>query len=400
MKRRVLDALDERLLISLTQEMVRRPSYTGSHGEGDLARYLAERVRGLGMRAVLEEVDEGRCNLVIREKGSGGGRSLLFDGHLDTNPQVLGWTRDPFGGALEDGCIYGVGVCNMKGADAAYLAALDAVRRIGVALRGDVIVALVVGEQQGGLGTLALLERGWRADCFVDGEPVDNALLTLHAGVLPFRINVFGRMRHVSKQAEGINAIEQTYKVIDGLKRLRFSGPDEPDYVGLRRVNVAAIRGGLGKEYLDWRPGLVPDYCTILVDVRYGPGQSEASVLQDVRAMLDGLHRTDPDLRAEIEPYGGKRRRMPAFEVARDEPIVRIVAEAHRRVTGREPSIGPIEPYKFYGTDAAHLAEAGLPGVVYGPGGKYSTAPDERIEIEDLLTAARVYALTILEVCG
>jgi acetylornithine deacetylase len=195
--RRVLDALDQDLLISLTQEMVRRPSYTGSHGEGDLARYLAERVRGLGMRAALEEVDEGRYNLVIQEKGRGGGRSLLFDGHLDTNPQVLGWTEDPFGGALKDGCIYGVGVCNMKGADAAYLAALDAVRKAGVELRGDVIVALVVGEQQGGVGTLALLERRWRADCFVDGEPVDNALLTLHAGVLPFRINVFGRMRHV-----------------------------------------------------------------------------------------------------------------------------------------------------------------------------------------------------------
>ena len=105
MERHVLDDLDENLLISLTQELVRRPSYTGSHGEGDLARYLAERVRGLGMRAVLEEVDEGRANLVIREKGSGGGRSLLFDGHLDTNPQVLGWTRDPFGGALEDSCI-------------------------------------------------------------------------------------------------------------------------------------------------------------------------------------------------------------------------------------------------------------------------------------------------------
>jgi acetylornithine deacetylase len=288
----------------------------------------------------------------------------------------------------------------MKAADAAYIAALDAVRRSGVELRGDVIVALVVGEQQGGVGTLALLERGWRADSFVDGEPVDNSLLTLHAGVWPFRINVYGRMRHVSKQAEGINAIEKTYKVIEALRSLRFTGPDDPDYVGLRRVNVAAIRGGLGKEYLDWRPGLVPDYCTIVVDVRYGPGQSEESVRADVEAMLDRLREADPDLRAEIEPWGGKRARMSFFEVSRDELIVRIVADAHRRVTGREPRIGPIEPYKFYGTDAAHLSRAGIPGIVYGPGGKHTTSPNECMEVADLLTAARVYALTILEVCG
>src|SRR5439155_19136381 len=102
---RVLDALDENLLISLTQEMVRRPSYPGSQGEGDLACYLAERVRGLGMEPLLETVDEGRYNLVIRQPGRGGGRSLLFDGHLDTNPEVLGWTEEPFGGTLKNGRI-------------------------------------------------------------------------------------------------------------------------------------------------------------------------------------------------------------------------------------------------------------------------------------------------------
>ena len=397
---RVLDALDQDLLISLTQEMVRRPSYTGSHGEGDLARYLAERARELGMEPVLEEVDEGRSNLVIRQPGRGGGRSLLFDGHLDTNPAVLGWTRDPFGGELIDGCIYGVGVCNMKAADAAYLAALDAVRRSGVELRGDVTVALVVGEQQGGVGTIALLNRGWRADYFVDGEPVDNCLLTMHSGVLPFRINTYGRMRHVSKQTEGISAIEKAYAVIVGLKGLSFSGPDDPEYAGLRRVNVAAIRGGLGKEYLDWRPGLVPDYCTIVVDIRYGPGQSEESVMADVRALLDRLQQEDPDLRAEIEPWGGKRQTMSYFVVDRDEPIVRIVADAHRRVTGQEPRIGPVEPYVFYGTDAAHLSRAGITGIVYGPGGKHTTGPDECMEVDDLVTAARVYALAMLAVCG
>src|SRR5439155_5369931 len=148
------------------------------------------------------------------------------------------------------------------------------------------------------------------------------------------------------------------------------------------------------------RPGLVPDYCTTLVDIRYGPGQSEESLRQDVQAMLDDLQRQDSELRAEIEPYGGKRQRMPFFEAPPDAPIVKIVADAHRQVTGQEPRIGPIEPYKFYGTDAAHLSRAGIPGVVYGPGGKQSTAPDECVDLDDLLTAARVYALTILAVCA
>ena len=152
----------------------------------------------------------------------------MLNGHLDTNAVVLGWTEDPFGGTVKDGMIYGVGVCNMKGADAAYVAALQAVRRAGLPIRGDVLFAYVVGEQQGGFGTIKLLERGITADAFVDGEPCENQILTLHAGVAAFRLSTIGRMKHTSKQEEGISAIDLMFRVIAGLKTLRFTSPDRP----------------------------------------------------------------------------------------------------------------------------------------------------------------------------
>ncbi|MDE3075872.1 MAG: M20/M25/M40 family metallo-hydrolase [Chloroflexota bacterium] len=398
---RLSDAVDVPQLLELARGLVRIKSYTGSAGEVDAAHYLAHQLRARDLAPQLQAVDEQRFNVLARAAGSGGGRSLMLNGHMDTNPVVLGWTRDPFAGEVEDGWMYGLGVCNMKAALAAYVAAYDAVRRVGLRPRGDVVFAFVVGEQQGGVGTLKLLQEGLRTDYFIDGEPCALSVLTLHAGVVALKIHVLGRMRHLSKMEEAINAIDKMYTVIDGLKRLRFSSDDRPDYRGLQRVNVSAIKGGMGREYMDWRTGIVPDFCTIFVDVRIAPGQDERSVLADVERLLAELRAGDPQLHTEVELIGPpQRHHFPPFEVSRDAEIVGIVADAARMVTGAEPEIGSVAPYKFYGTDAAHLSRAGIQGVVCGPGGKKTTSPDEAVEVDELVNAARIYALTIAAICG
>jgi acetylornithine deacetylase len=279
--------------------------------------------------------------------------------------------------------------------------ALAAVQRAGVRLRGDVVLALVVGELQGGVGTVHLLREGVRADRFVVGEPTDLAALTLHAGSLEFELVTRGRTRHLSKMEEGVDAIEKMVRAMPALRRMSFSGPDRPDYRGVRRVAIGVIQGGLGPEYHDWRPSLVADRCRIQFAVRYGPGQTPESVQADIEAVLDGLRRADPDFVAELRPNRGAHRLvMEPFEVAPDADIVRTVVDAHRAVLGRDPAVGAVPPYKFYGTDAAHLSRAGMVGLVYGPGGKYNTMPDERVEIRDLCAAARVYARTIVATCA
>jgi acetylornithine deacetylase len=117
--------------------------------------------------------------------------------------------------------------------------------------------------------------------------------------------------------------------------------------------------------------------------------------------VLDRLRQADPGFTAELRPNRGPHRLvMEPFEVATDSDIVRTVVGAHRAVVGQEPALGAVLPYKFYGTDAAHLARAGMLGLVYGPGGKYNTMPDERVEIRDVCAAARVYARTIVATCA
>lgn len=406
LRRRVLEAVDVGELVGLTQELVRIRSYTGSQGEGDVARFLDARLRELGLASRLQPVDEGRFNVIARWQGNGGGKTLMFNGHMDTNPEVLGWTEDPFGGTVKDGLLYGVGVCNMKGADAAYLAALQAVRRSGVPISGDVLLCYVVGEQQGGVGTLKLLEEGVTADAFIDGEPCENKVVTLHSGVSVWRLSTIGRMRHLSKQEEGVSAIYLMMRVIDALRGLRFTSEDNPEYRGLQRWNVGSIRGGLGREYLDWRPGIVPDYCTIHLDVRFGPGQSQESVGEDLRRTLETLRGSElPELEWELEPLemgdGAVRKaRFSYFEMPRDHSVVQTVAQAYREVYGSEPEVGAPDKYKFYGTDGAHLWHKGhIPGVICGPGGKHTTSPNEAIEIDELHKSAQIYALAIVDVC-
>lgn len=388
-------------MIGLLQRTIQFRSYSAGGEEGPLARYLAEYLSTEGLAVELQEVTPGRLNVVARLKGSGGGPTLMYNGHIDTNPVGLGWTVDPLAGLVRDGCIYGIGVSNMKASNAAFIEAVQAIRRAGIRLKGDVVVGLVVGELQGGIGTLHLLRSGVGADWFINGEPTDVSVLTLHAGAVEVQIDVYGVTRHMSKAEQGVNAIEQAMKVLAGLKTVTFSGADRPEYAALNRYNVGVIRGGLGTEYHEWRIPQLPDLCTIKIALRYGPRQSPESMLHDIQGFLDRLSAADPNFRASARLLLDESRpRMDAFEADPTWPVVQAVAAAHERVTGTKPRLGDVAPYKYYGSDAAHLLQHGIRGVVYGCGGKYNTMPDERVELADIQTAARVYALSILEVCG
>lgn len=394
-------AIDRDELVRLLQSMVRLRSYSAGGEEGAVARFVASYARQMGLVSELQEVEPGRFNVISRLAGRGDGTSLMFNGHLDTNPAGVGWTVDPLAGDVRDGCIYGIGVSNMKAADAAYLAAVAAVVRAGIPLRGDVIVAHVIGELQGGVGTAHLVRSGVRADRFIVGEPTDLTLLTMHAGSIELTVTVRGRTRHLSKMEEAVDAIEKTVGIMRALKAMHFAGPTDPEAASLRRVAVGSIRGGLGPEYQDWRPALIADMCSIKLSVRFGPGQSASSVEADVRDELERLRSKDPDLDVTLERnQGGQRIDMGPFYVPRDADIVQVVRSAHTAAVGTAPHEGAVAPYKFYGTDAYHLASAGMTGVVYGPGGKYNTMPDERVELADLFTAAEVYTRAIVGVCS
>jgi acetylornithine deacetylase len=388
--------------IEFLAEMIRFKSYSGTPGEGELARFMVDRMRALGLEAFVQEVEPGRMNAIGRWRGTGGGKSLMFNGHLDTNPVTEGWTVDPFGGVHDDEFIYGIGVSNMKAGDAAAFRAVGTLIEQGVRLRGDVVLAFVIGELQGGIGTIKAIDEGIRADYFINSEPTDLAGLTLHSGAFNWIVELQGITRHSSKREDAVDALGAAAALVPRLNALAFSGAASADHAAVNRCHVGVMRAGLSRELHEWRPPQVADFARLVGTGRYAPSQSIASVLGDIRRLLDTLEREHPGLKTTVSAAADTTGRpdMLPFEVPRTARIVDVVSRAYRTVRGSDQPLGPTAPYCFYGTDAAHLQHrAHMEGIVCGPGGRYNTMPDERVDVPDYLDMIRMYVLAMLDIC-
>jgi acetylornithine deacetylase len=397
----LLARLDEKAALDFLSQMVRHKSYSQTEGERVLADFMADRMRELGIESELQPVEGERVNAIGRWKGTGGGKSLLFNGHLDTNPATEGWTVDPWGGLVDDKFIYGIGVSNMKAGDAAYFCAVKTLVDAGVKLKGDVVLTFVVGELQGGVGTVAAIRNGVRADYFINSEPSDLQAITMHACAFTFVIELVGNTRHLSKREQAVDAIVAATDLIPRLNAMTFSGAKSEEHRSINRVHVGVVHGALGKELHEWRAPQVADFVKIKGSGRYAPGQNEAGAIADMRRELDALEARFPGLKATIHVEKAEgHQSMPAFEVARGARIVRTINAAHEAVRGEAQPTGAIAPPCYFGTDAGHLyAEAGMEGIVCGPGGRYNTMPDERVDIADYLDMIRIYMLCILDIC-
>ena len=397
----LLNRIDEQACLSFLAAMVRQESYPDTAGERQLAEFVHEAMTGLGLESELQPVSGDRVNAIGRLPGAGGGSSLLFNGHLDTNPVTGGWTVDPLGGVIDDDFIYGIGVSNMKAGDAAYFCALRTLVESGVELKGDVILTYVVGELQGGIGTVRAIDQGVRADYFINCEPTDLQALTLHAGSLHFAIELEGITRHMSKRDEAVDAIAAACRLVPRLNSMTFSGAGSAEHRSVNRASIGVLRGALSRDFHDWRPPQIADFARLAGTARYAPSQTEEGVLADIRAELDRLEEEFPGLVGTVYPlHRDGRPHMLPFEVDHDSRIVEVVNAAYTRVRGEAQPTGAITPPAFFGTDAAHFAHRlGMEGVVCGPGGRYNTMPDERVDIPDYLDAVRIYLLAIMDIC-
>lgn len=400
-ERSLLAAVQPKECLDFLARMIQFKSYSNTPGETELARFMVGEMTKLGISAELQNVEAERYNAIGTWRGAGGGKSLMFNGHMDTNPATEGWTVDPWGGLYDDKFIYGIGVSNMKAADAAFLCAVKILIDSGVKLKGDVLLTYVVGELQGGVGTLKMIEQGVRADCFINGEPTDLNGLTLHAGAMSFRIELIGITRHVSKREEAVNAIAAACALVPRIDRLELSGAAHPDHAAVNRVHVGIMRGSLSSEFHDWRSGQVADFVRLVGTGRFGPSQSDETVLSDLRRLTAELESEFPGLKTRVTlEVAGQRQTMLPFETSKDTEIVQVVGRAYEKVRGETQRVGPVAPYCYYGSDAAHLQHlAKMPGIVCGPGGKYNTMPDERVDVPDYLDAVKIYLLSILAIC-
>ena len=403
----ILGSVDRDEMLRLAQELIRIPSFKTE--ESDVARFLGGYLSERGYEVELQEVQPGRFQTVARLRGSGGGKSLMLNGHIDIDPLAMGWVRDPWIPSIEGDYLFGGGIRNMKSGVSSMITAAEAVRNSGVSLPGDLVLACVVGELQGGVGTTYLCEHGPLTDMAVVPEPFGaNNILTVHAGVLEMAVHVLGNSRHISRKEEAVDAIAQMCKAVPAIDGVKFTYEPREDLPGLPRINVGTIIGGRGRDYDLRGPNFVADFCTVLVDVRFLPGMTSASVRADIERALDRVKAEDPDFEYEIEMPPDPKHRvftvvMEPFDLPKDEYILDCVLRQYRTVTGREPDgVGTVLPGSYTGDDTCHLWRAGVPCLLYGPGGGSESAevPDEYSRISDMEQVARVLALTALDVCS
>ncbi|HVR54332.1 MAG TPA: M20/M25/M40 family metallo-hydrolase, partial [Pseudorhodoferax sp.] len=342
-------------------------------------------------------------------KGSGGGRSLMLNGHLDINSLTMGWDRDPFTCWVDGDKLHGHGVQNMKGGLASLMVAAEAVRQSATPLRGDLVLAFVVGETQGGEGMHHLMKRGFRTDMAIIAEPfgADN-ICTVHSGIIHFAIHVRGRSAHISRYEDAVHAIHKMGKVLQRLEKMSFSARPYPALPALPRMNVGSIIGGRGAEYRS-EPPYVPDLCTVVVDVHFVPGQSSEDVLADVQRALDRLQEEDPELQVEIEVpppafiQGRRRLVMEPVEVSPDAAVVQSIARSYQALTGRPPQqIGAVLPTSYSACDTSWLCRAGVEAVNYGPLAAFGAAGPQGayVQISEMEKVAKVLALTAIDICS
>ncbi|TCC23774.1 M20 family metallopeptidase [Kribbella speibonae] len=382
-EQKVLDRIDEDLLVRIAQDLVRAPGQNPPGEEAATVAALTAAGRDLGLDVRTSPVEPGRDNVSITLAG-GNDPGLLLLGHTDVVPVGDGWTVDPYGGLLRDGRIYGRGASDMKGGLAAALGALAALR--DTELSGPVELVAVVDEEETGKGIRAYIADPNRryAGC-ITAEPTDLQTIIAARGDSYLQVSVHGRASHAGNPDGGANAIYGAAAVVAEIERLHKELAAAPHpLLGPATWSVGQINGGTGGS-------IVPADCVIVADRRLLPGESPAEVLADLGRRVAALHLEDRGLTVEL----AMPMEMPAFETPEDADLVRIT-EAARFDAGGPPL--PLAGWTA-ACDGGYIArDLGVPVVVLGPGSVTTQAhrADESVAVAELVTAARAYALTAL----
>jgi acetylornithine deacetylase len=403
-------AVDAERLVEFAEAAISVPSFTGD--EQAMAELMAETLTEMRLHVQWQQVEDGRANVLATLPGSGGGRTLMFNGHMDTSysgrepwlRHVPGFQPSPF---VEDGRLYGLGVSNMKGALACYVEAVRALQDAGAELAGDVMVAAVCGEiektQQGdaqgaqfrgyAAGSRYLVTHGGVADMCILGEPTEGKVVLGHFGSLWLRISTHGDFVHTAftEGRRDRNAILRMREVLDSVLEWIPTWEDDPEnaYRGAKAiVNVGALQGGFG-----WRVSRTPHRADLFLDVRVPPTKEMSVARRQVLDLVRSLQGRFPDYGVEGEVYVT----APGAEIAADHPLVAALEAGHEAVFGTPPE----HDVTRWFSDASALTRYGVPTVNYGTStGLLDTVKGENLAVDGLVKTAQVYALAAARLCG
>jgi acetylornithine deacetylase/succinyl-diaminopimelate desuccinylase-like protein len=403
MEEQVLEQVDRSRIVEIATNLANIISITGE--EKEVAEYLGAEFENLGMQVEYQEVEEGRPNVIGTLKGTGGGATLMFNAHMDhfDNPQET---------VVEDDRIYGRGLVNMKAAFPCYIEAVAALQKAGVKLKGDLIIAGVVGEIEkaqvgrfqgktyrgAGVGARYLMDHGVMADMCIIGEPTGLQLQIGNSGLLWARVSVDGKATKfvlaACKVAQAIQDWEKEYQ------------RKYPHKFMLPTVQIGAIDGGNA-----FKPGTRPT-TDIFVIVKMLPGAVPLSIKRDIEQVCERVRKRESDiLDIRVELY----LTTPGYEISKSEYVVKAMERAHKTVFQKPvPYAKPIR----YGitSDGSRISAYGVPAITYGPGfGTHLVDPTETkagaewdsptgvrrgVGIENMVNCTKVYALAALDICN
>ncbi len=401
--------------ISFLQDIIRIPSVTGN--EGPIQCFLEKFITGIGLEAdrFIPDLDAlrkhrgfvettqsyaGRPNVVGVLKGTGGGRSLLFNGHVDVIPEGApeNWKHGCWSGDIENSRLYGRGAADMKSGVAAMSMALQAIRACDIALKGDVIVEYVMDEELTGNGTLACVLKGYKADAGICCETSSMYVQPGSIGRIWFEIRVKGKAAGIQRRYEGVNAIDLGYRVmkaVSAFEELRIKTISHPLYPEMRD----AIPCMVGQFESGSYASAFPDACVMKGSMATVPGENSDAVKKDfIRFVIETVQAEDPWF-IEHPPeimftgYFAEPSEIPA-----ESPFVRLLCESYQDILG----VAPMVSGRQGAADIRHLNQYGdTPTVIFGPGmTEQMHANNEWVNVDDYINSIKILAETIINWCN
>lgn len=415
-RQKIIDKIDASRdqAIEFLRRIVTIPSVTGD--EAAIQKFMHDYLVKVGLDVDMWETDwealkkhpgyrpvargyEGRPNILATLKGTGGGRSLMLNGHTDVIPvgNGEGWSDDPWSASIKDGRIYGRGSCDMKSGVASHVLAVQYLKELGLTPKGDVMIDIVIDEEVSGHGTLDTVIRGYTADAGISGETSDLAVQPACIGRIWFEIEIQGKPAGIQQRYNGISGIELGYKIVKAVQELE----DE---------RVATVRHPLYPNPLDSLPCIIGSFqagnypsafpATALLKGSIGtvPSEDHEGVKQSLVKKIAECAAADPWMKDHPPVVRFVGYDAEASEIPVDHSIVKTVSKAYTEITGKEPVISGRQG----AADTRFLNSYGhTPTVIFGPGSTaVMHANDEWVSIDDYLTAIKVMALSIYDWCN
>jgi acetylornithine deacetylase len=411
-EKRVLETIDVDAMLDYLDQLVSIPSLSGQ--ETPAQESVAAQMESLGLEVDVWELDFEALSRhpaysvevqrehglgVVGSMGRGAGPSLIFNGHVDVVPagDLANWRTPPWRATVDNGLVYGRGAGDMKGGLCCALYAAKAIRDAGVRLQGKLMIESVIGEEDGGVGTLAAVERGYRADGAIVVEPTELMIAPAQAGALNFRVTVPGLAAHGCFREEGVSAIENfipLYRAIMAFEAERNSGVDDPLFTAYKipyAITIGTLQAG------NWASTVAEQ---LTFEGRYGVaiGEDLAEARRALEDVVERAAQADPWLRhnrPRLVWWGGQ---FAPASIPADHPLVATVGEAFTAANGRT---APVQGMT-YGADMRLLVNQGqTPAVLFGPGDvRKAHRPDEYVPLADLVATVKTLALTALRFCG